>query len=62
MCSSDLLTDSGHDLLARLGRVRRASAEVLFARLNAAQREQLLELLTVLNARDATPAPAGAPS
>ena len=49
------LTDSGVDLLARLGRARRASAESLFARLDAAQREQLLELLATLNERDPTP-------
>ena len=49
------LTDSGDDLLARLGRARRASAESLFARLAAAQREQLLELLATLNERDPTP-------
>ena len=49
------LTDSGVDLLARLGRARRASAESLFARLDAAQRDQLLELLATLNERDPTP-------
>ena len=49
------LTDSGDDLLARLGRARRASAESLFARLDAAQRDQLLELLATLNERDPTP-------
>ena len=56
------LTDSGVDLLARLGRARRASAESLFARLDAAQREQLLELLATLNERDPTPAVEGTPS
>jgi DNA-binding MarR family transcriptional regulator len=45
------LTTLGDDLLARLGRARRASAEALFARLDAAQRERLLELLIVLNER-----------
>ena len=49
------LTDSGDDLLARLGRARRASAESLFARLDAAQRDQLLDLLATLNERDPTP-------
>ena len=56
------LTDSGDDLLARLGRARRASAESLFARLDAAQREQLLELLATLNERDPTPPREEAPS
>jgi len=56
------LTDSGVDLLARLGRARRASAESLFARLDAAQREQLLELLATLNERDPTPPREEAPS
>ena len=56
------LTDSGVDLLARLGRARRASAESLFARLDAAQREQLLKLLATLNERDPTPPREGAPS
>ena len=56
------LTDSGVDLLARLGRARRASAEALFARLDTAQRDQLLELLTVLNQREPAPRPAGEPS
>jgi DNA-binding MarR family transcriptional regulator len=56
------LTDAGDELLARLSRARRAGAEALFARLDAAQCSQLLELLTVLNRRD-TPSPrAGAPS
>ena len=50
------LTADGEALLERLGRARRASAEELFARLTAPQREQLLELLTVLNRRDAEPA------
>lgn len=49
------LTDRGVALLERLGRVRRASAEALFARLTVAQRERLFELLTVLNDRDARP-------
>ncbi len=40
------LTAAGDELLARLGRARRASAEALFARLDATQREQLLELLS----------------
>jgi hypothetical protein len=49
-------------LLARLSRARRAGAEALFARLDAVQCVQLLELLTVLNRRD-TPSPrAGEPS
>ena len=56
------LTDSGVDLLARLGRARRASAESLFARLDAAQREQLLELRATLNERDPTPPREEAPS
>lgn len=47
------LTDRGVALLERLSRVRRASAEELFARLSAAERERLLELLAVLNERDA---------
>jgi len=47
------LTDHGAALLERLSRVRRASAEALFARLSAAERERLLKLLTVLNERDA---------
>jgi DNA-binding MarR family transcriptional regulator len=56
------LTGAGDDLLARLGRARRASAEALFARLDGAQCAQLLELLTVLNRRD-TPSPrTGEPS
>ncbi len=45
------LTAAGDELLARLGHARRASAEALFARLDAAQREQLLELLSTLNER-----------
>jgi DNA-binding MarR family transcriptional regulator len=56
------LTDSGVDLLARLGRARRASAESLFARLDAAQRVQLLVLLATLNERDPTPPREEAPS
>ena len=56
------LTDSGDELLGRLGRARRAGAEALFARLDAGQREQLLELLTVLNQREAAAARAGEPS
>jgi DNA-binding MarR family transcriptional regulator len=56
------LTDAGDELLARLSRARRAGAEALFARLDATQCVQLLELLTVLNRRD-TPTPrAGEPS
>jgi DNA-binding MarR family transcriptional regulator len=50
------LTTDGEALLERLGRARRAGAEELFARLTAPQREQLLELLTDLNRRDAEPA------
>lgn len=46
------LTAAGHELLARLGRARRASAEALFARLDRDERERLLELLTILNRRD----------
>jgi DNA-binding MarR family transcriptional regulator len=42
------LTDEGDELLARLNRGRRASAEALFGRLTADQRERLLDLLTVL--------------
>ena len=49
-------TERGIALLARLGDVRRASAEVLFGRLSAQQREHLLELLAVVNEGDA---PAG---
>jgi DNA-binding MarR family transcriptional regulator len=49
------LTRRGAALLERLSRVRRASAEALFARLTAAERERLLELLTVLNQRDEPP-------
>jgi DNA-binding MarR family transcriptional regulator len=49
------LTDRGLALLKRLSRVRRASAEALFARLTATERKRLLELLTVLNQRDALP-------
>jgi DNA-binding MarR family transcriptional regulator len=45
------LTAAGDELLARLGRARRASAEALFARLDAAQREQLFELLSTLSER-----------
>jgi DNA-binding MarR family transcriptional regulator len=56
------LTAAGDELLARLGRARRASAEALFARLDTAQRDQLLELLTVLNQREPAPRPAGEPS
>jgi DNA-binding MarR family transcriptional regulator len=56
------LTDAGADLLARLSRARRASAAALFARLDASQRDQLLELLTTLNERDARPAGRGASS
>jgi DNA-binding MarR family transcriptional regulator len=56
------LTGSGDDLLARLGRVRRASAESLFARLDAAQRDQLHELLATLNERDPAPGQKGTPS
>ncbi|MGD0997796.1 MAG: MarR family transcriptional regulator, partial [Thermoleophilia bacterium] len=56
------LTGAGADLLARLSRARRASAESLFARLDASQRDQLLELLTTLNERDTPPAGQGAPS
>jgi DNA-binding MarR family transcriptional regulator len=55
------LTADGEALLERLGRARRASAEQLFARLTVAQREQLLELLTVLNRREADP-PSGSPA
>ena len=55
-------TDAGDELLARLGRARRASAEALFARLDGAQCEQLLELLAILNERDAAPRRPGAPS
>ena len=50
------LTADGEALLERLGRARRVGAEELFARLTAPQREQLLELLTDLNRRDAEPA------
>lgn len=56
------LTAGGEALLERLGRARRASAEALFARLTAAQREQLLGLLTVLNRRDTEPADDPAPN
>jgi DNA-binding MarR family transcriptional regulator len=56
------LTDAGDELLARLSRARRAGAEALFARLDGAQRAQLLELLTVLNRRDTPSPPAGEPS
>jgi DNA-binding MarR family transcriptional regulator len=56
------LTDAGDELLARLSRARRAGAEALFARLDAGQHEQLLELLTALNRRDTPPPRAGEPS
>ena len=46
------LTERGVALLERLGHARRASAEALFARLTAAQRQHLLELLTALNESD----------
>jgi DNA-binding MarR family transcriptional regulator len=49
------LTDHGLTLLERLGHARRASAETLFGRLTADQRDRLLELLTLLNERDAAP-------
>ncbi len=55
------LTGAGDELLARLGRARRASAEALFARLDGAQCEQLLGLLAILNERDAAPRRPGAP-
>jgi len=45
-------TAAGEALLARLGRARRAGAETLFAGLDQAQREELLELLTVVNRRE----------
>ena len=48
-------TAAGEALLARLGRARRASAETLFAGLDQAQREELLELLTVVNRRESAP-------
>jgi DNA-binding MarR family transcriptional regulator len=54
------LTGAGEDLLARLSRARRASAEALFARLDAGQRERLLELLKVLNEREQSPGAKGA--
>ncbi len=53
------LTDAGDDLLARLGRARRESAESLFARLDRPQAEQLRDLLAALLERG--PAPTGAP-
>ena len=43
------LTPEGHSLMARMDKLRRASANVLFGRLTQAQQEQLLELLGVLN-------------
>lgn len=46
------LTPDGLALMTRIGEVRRASAEVLFGRLTAAQQEQLLEMLTVLTEPD----------
>ena len=56
------LTAAGDELLDRLGRARRESAETLFARLDGPQRERLLELLTVLNRRDPAPVTAGRPT
>ncbi len=49
-------TARGTALLARLGDLRRASAEAMFGRLTTRQRRQLLELLLVLNEGDAPPA------
>ncbi len=46
------LTPDGLALMTRIGEVRRASAEVLFGRLTAAQQEQLLEMLTALTEPD----------
>jgi DNA-binding MarR family transcriptional regulator len=43
------LTPDGLALMARMGKLRRASAETLFGRLTPAQQGQLLEILTVLN-------------
>ena len=53
------LTATGDELVARLGRARRASAEALFSRLDRPQAEQLRDLLAALLER--TPAPADAP-
>lgn len=43
------LTPDGLSLMARMDKLRRASAQVLFGRLTQAQQEQLLELLALLN-------------
>jgi DNA-binding MarR family transcriptional regulator len=43
------LTAGGLDLMERMGKLRRASAEALFGRLAPAQQEQLLEILGMLN-------------
>ena len=50
------LTATGDELVTRLGRARRASAEALFARLDRPQAEQLRDLLGVLLDRTASPA------
>jgi DNA-binding MarR family transcriptional regulator len=43
------LTPEGVALMARMGKLRRASAETLFGRLTQAKQEQLLDILTVLS-------------
>jgi DNA-binding MarR family transcriptional regulator len=53
------LTATGDELVARLGRARRASAEALFSRLDRPQAEQLRDLLAALLERG--PAPTAAP-
>ncbi len=54
------LTATGDELVARLGRARRASAEALFARLERPQAEQLRDLLATLLER--APGPRGEPA
>ena len=54
------LTDAGAELVARLGRARRASAEALFARLDRPQAEQLRGLLVTLLDREPAPPAADA--
>ncbi len=43
------LTPDGVALMERMGKLRRASAEALFGRLEPARQQQLLDILTVLN-------------
>ena len=43
------LTPEGLALMARMDKLRRASAHVLFGRISQAQQEELLDLLAVLN-------------